>query len=183
MKKPDATRFRQDESGQWWYHFGRKNPCRMAARVVACAHCGEEFVQCPIKRQDGKPVLHCSRSCGVRAALANDPKFFLGGKEHSNTWKGGRMYQRGYVWVWNPEAAQLARPGTKKPYVLEHRLVMEATLGRALLPGENVHHKNGMRDDNRPENLELWAKRQPAGQRANEQRHCPTCSCGVFTLA
>ena len=55
-----------------------------------------------------------------------------------------------------------SRDGTTE---LQHRKVMEEKLGRPLRAYENVHHSNGVRGDNRPENLELWITKQPKGQR------------------
>ncbi len=53
--------------------------------------------------------------------------------------------------------------------VYQHVLIMESYLNRKLVKGETVHHKNGIRDDNRIDNLELWSKAQPAGQRVEDK--------------
>lgn len=58
--------------------------------------------------------------------------------------------------------------------VLEHRYLMEKKMGRKLKNGENVHHKNGLRADNSPSNLELWISPQPGGLRAKDLK-CPHC--------
>lgn len=70
----------------------------------------------------------------------------------------------GYVLVYRPDY-----PGIKQPfYIQQHRLAMEELLGRRLRPFETAHHRNGVRHDNRPANLELWTKPQPAGQRPED---------------
>lgn len=76
----------------------------------------------------------------------------------------GSLHGSGYHMTWSPSHPNANKYG----YIPTHRLVMSQALGRALLPGENVHHINGVRDDNRPENLELWVTMQPSGQRPED---------------
>lgn len=71
-----------------------------------------------------------------------------------------RINSGGYVEEkWGPKG---------RDWKLQHRLVMERLLGRSLRGDETVHHKNGLKTDNRPENLELWASVHPKGQRVED---------------
>lgn len=72
---------------------------------------------------------------------------------------GRHTSPKGYVMI------HIANAKGAGVYMPEHRMVMEERLGRPLRKGETVHHKNGVRDDNRPENLELWTKNHTPGQR------------------
>jgi hypothetical protein len=71
----------------------------------------------------------------------------------------GHLDRNGYIRVLSSDGIQ----------TFQHRLVMEQHLGRKLLKSENVHHKNGIRSDNRIENLELWSIAQPVGQKLEDK--------------
>ena len=97
------------------------------------------------------PLLHQNK--GVLCLINTD--------EHSKR----RKNYAGYIYVF---AKGHPRGKNYDWMVFEHIIVMEKHLGRYLLPGEKVHHKNKVRDDNRIENLELWSSSHPAGSRVED---------------
>lgn len=122
--------------------------------VAECANpqCRKQF---PVYKTG---VRYCSKECayamqGERQTGENNP-----------VWNGGKFsLVTGYVKVKVGKDHPMA---DDNGYTMQHRLVMSQILGRPLGDGEHVHHKNGDRADNRPENLELWSGRKdPAGQR------------------
>lgn len=124
--------------------------CRLQKAKVPCPWCGNP-------KTDAADMC---KDCQVKRRKK------MVGPLHPS-WKGGKSLNGGgYV--------RVAAPGHPKAngsgqYVPEHRLVMEKRLGRYLISGENVHHVNGDRTDNRLENLELWSTSQPSGQRVKDK--------------
>lgn len=100
---------------------------------------------------NSKAKGYCSKHY-TRFKRHGDPNIVLGNENGI-----GFIDKKGYR-VFQPEGK----------YIFEHRMVMEEFLGRPLLSTEHVHHKNGIRDDNRIENLELWNTSHPAGKRPED---------------
>ena len=117
----------------------------------------------------------CSSAEGVPDPFdLGDPLAYLddGGKYQRCDPLQRRMDRSGYVLVKVPVPNEDYQAECR--LIAEHRLVLETTLGRLLTKGESVHHKNGIRHDNRPENLELWVGGIRYGQRASELS-CKNC--------
>jgi hypothetical protein len=115
---------------------------------------------------DGCEKVHYARTfCKLHYSRVIQSGKDAGPIDRTTAKKGERRHhiRGGYIAVSDPR-------GRRGNYgVLEHRLVYEQFLGRELLPHENIHHVNGVRDDNRLENLELWSTSQPRGQRVEDK--------------
>ena len=92
----------------------------------------------------------------VRGQLLNRRCRACGNRGSRHYWKGGKIRtDGGYIIVKTYPSDFFYPMATKVGYIPEHRLVIAKSLNRCLLPWELVHHKNGVKDDNRIENLEL----------------------------
>src|SRR3990167_3386767 len=121
---------------------------------ISCPICGNLFQL----RRDGRNLDQtCSKKCNMLRQF-----------EQKKRLRKDKKMRNGYVLIRVPGL----KNGTHQSFVQEHRFVMEKILGRKLLLTEEVHHKNGQKDDNRPENLELWTlAHHPKGIRLSDY-HC-----------
>lgn len=127
---------------------------------MACPQCGKTRWVMLVRAKAEEPL--CKR-CAARARARRLTKHQMLGNGNPQ-WGGGRMKSRGYIAIWVPSSDPffpMAHKGKSNAsgYIYEHRLVMAQHLGRLLDNSECVHHRNGVRDDNRIENLYLTSKK------------------------
>ncbi len=119
--------------------------------------------KCCIEGCDNEAVAkHLCSNHYAKLAKFGDPR---GGSVQDGRSKAWRHNKDGYVYKFDPSSPHAG--GNKLVY--QHRLIIGEKIGRPLKSSESVHHVNGDRSDNRIENLELWVKGQPAGQRVQDQ--------------
>ena len=140
----------------------KKRSLRDIAKEVGCSYGGVIFavrkfnINVPEKKSGPRPGTDMSR-VAKEAYRKKYPKGRFG--VLASHWKGGRRNlgkYREYIGIYNPDHPN----ATSEGYVMEHRLVMEKKIGRYLRGGELVHHINGIKHDNRPENLQLMSGRR-----------------------
>jgi hypothetical protein len=112
-----------------------------------------------------RPAAHRGLCDGHRARLLTTGD--LRPDEPLRVVPGDGFQHKGYRWVPVPLEDRWLTEG--RTPIAEHRLVMARALGRPLRPDESVHHRNGDRTDARIENLELWSRFQPNGQRVEDK--------------
>lgn len=113
-----------------------------------CAHCGLPFERYVAPSREGRGI-YCSRTCKY-AHL-----HFVLGVDHP-CWKGGHPLQLGYLMRYAPDDPHVT--AAQGRYAREHRIVASQKIGRPLYSNEIVHHVNGDRTDNRPDNLEVMTQ-------------------------
>ena len=114
---------------------------------------------------DGTTILYWMKKYSIPRRSKSEAQLGRRRGNKNPMWRGGRSRSAsGYIRIWRPNHPNANGDG----YVLEHVLVVSKQIGRALTDGETVHHVNGIKDDNRIENLELWSSRHPKGQRVED---------------
>jgi len=101
------------------------------------------------------------RKLGLQRSISEAKKLYGSHRgERNRNWRGGRKHRGGYIYIYKPDHPMVSARNYYWPYVAEHILVWEKAHGRSLPPDWVVHHLNGIRTDNRPENLLALPKRK-----------------------
>lgn len=126
--------------------------------IIQCQVCDKNFLQ---KRLSN--TMYCSLKCKRLAQSRKNKGLPINGPR-KHIWGSGHLTKTGYRIISRMHHPNSVK-GKRSGQIMEHVFVMSEHLERPLTNKETVHHINGIRDDNRIENLELWSHSHPFGQR------------------